>query len=139
MADIVTSIQAMRETMGDILQASGNRGARDKGTGDAGTASTNHEEPLVEQSQELMRTGASPEVVEQIPGDNGRCDVRYQKLELPVFIDEDPSNWLFRAERYFFVNGVYDDEKLQATAVCLEGPVLTWFKWREVRQPLSSW
>ncbi|KAF7810403.1 Deoxycytidylate deaminase [Senna tora] len=67
--------------------------------------------------------------------DNGR----YRRLELPVFYGEDPIGWLFRVERYFSVNAVPGEEKLDAVAVCIEGKALNWMQLMEVRNSVQSW
>lgn len=41
-------------------------------------------------------------------------------------------------ERYFKVNGITEDEKLFAVAVCLEGRALTWYQWLETRSPIKK-
>ncbi|KAF7836177.1 Retrovirus-related Pol polyprotein from transposon 17.6 [Senna tora] len=64
---------------------------------------------------------------------------KYRRLELPIFNGEDPIGWLFRVERYFIVNAVPGEEKLDAVAVCMEGKALNWLQWLEVRKPVQSW
>lgn len=46
--------------------------------------------------------------------------VRFRRLELAVFSGEDLMRWVFRAERYFLINGLDKDEKLEADTVCME-------------------
>ena len=49
-------------------------------------------------------------------------------LELPVFEGIDPDGWIFQAKRYFEINDLRADERLQATmVVCMEGEALAWF------------
>lgn len=64
---------------------------------------------------------------------------KHRKLELPLFEGEDPLGWIFRVERYFSINGVGEDEKLDAAVVSLEGKVLSWFQWMEARNPIRTW
>ncbi|KAL5547693.1 hypothetical protein UlMin_002924 [Ulmus minor] len=64
---------------------------------------------------------------------------RGKKLELPLFEGDDPFGWLFRADRYFTVNGIAEGEKVYAASVCLEGPALNWFQWVDSQTPFRSW
>ncbi|PHU30335.1 hypothetical protein BC332_02428 [Capsicum chinense] len=50
-----------------------------------------------------------------------REETRPRRLELPLFSSDNPYGWLNRAERYFHFNGIDDQEKLEAAAVCFEG------------------
>ena len=51
-------------------------------------------------------------------------DTQSQKLELPIFNDNNPDGWLFWAERYFEINKLTTTAKLHAVVVCLEGEVM---------------
>ncbi|XP_010270441.1 PREDICTED: uncharacterized protein LOC104606771 [Nelumbo nucifera] len=62
-----------------------------------------------------------------------------RKLELPIFYGENPDGWLFRAERYFEINGLLPAECLRAAVVCLEGDALVWYYWEDGRRPFRSW
>ncbi|XP_031253666.1 cation/H(+) antiporter 15-like [Pistacia vera] len=54
-------------------------------------------------------------------GEIGREDKRIKKLELLVFNGDDPYRWTFRANQYFVINQYEEEEKVEATAVCIEG------------------
>lgn len=62
-----------------------------------------------------------------------------RKLELLVFNGEDPIGWIFRAEKYFLVNHISKNEKMEAVAVCMERTALSWIQWLETRKQLQSW
>lgn len=68
-----------------------------------------------------------------------RSDQRNKKLELPLFDGGGPDGWIFRAERYFSINQMVEEEKLEATTMCLEGEALAWFQWEKKRRKLQSW
>ena len=68
-----------------------------------------------------------------------RPELRGRRLEMPLFDGCDPDGWIFRAERYFSVNGLMEMEKVDTTVVCLEGPALSWFQWEEKRQRMRTW
>ena len=63
----------------------------------------------------------------------------FRKLDMPLFSGEDPLGWIFRVERYFKVNRVVENEKIDAAVLCFENRALNWFQWREVRSPIVSW
>ncbi|KAF7802354.1 Retrotransposable element Tf2 [Senna tora] len=64
---------------------------------------------------------------------------KYRKLELPLFDGDDAVGWLFRVERYFSINRMKDEDKLEAMAVCLEGRALNWLQWIETREEMKTW
>ncbi|KAF7831606.1 Retrotransposable element Tf2 [Senna tora] len=64
---------------------------------------------------------------------------RVRRLEILIFNGEDPIGWLFRVERYFIVNAIPGEEKLDAVVVCMEGKALNWLQWLKVRKPVQSW
>lgn len=72
-------------------------------------------------------------------GTSKRDSGRFRRLELLVFSGEDSTGWMFKAERYFCINGLEEEEKLEATMVCMEGKALHWFLWSESRRPWRSW
>lgn len=65
-------------------------------------------------------------------------EYRRRKLKLPVFDDEDPNGWIFKAERYFSINQIGEDEMMEATVVCLEGEALAWFQWEKKMRKLQN-
>ena len=65
--------------------------------------------------------------------------VNKQVVELPIFSGDDPTGWLFRAERYFAINGITVEKRVISAAVCMEGMALVWFQWVEARKPNLSW
>ena len=81
-----------------------------------------------------------PEVVwapiEKIGGAEYRLG---RKLDMPIFNGENPEWWVFRAERYFHLNQLTEEEKLMAAVVCLDGDALAWYGWMETRGAFTSW
>ncbi|XP_024028604.1 uncharacterized protein LOC112093764 [Morus notabilis] len=65
-------------------------------------------EPVRDRDRRLQNE--SPERV------RGRNDHRGRRLELPIFQGDDPYGWMFRAERYFAINGVEEGEKVMAAS-----------------------
>ncbi|KAL2542353.1 Transposon Tf2-1 polyprotein [Abeliophyllum distichum] len=50
-----------------------------------------------------------------------------RRLEMLVFVGENPDSWIYHAERYFNVNLLTDPERLEATALCFDGEALAWY------------
>ncbi|WVZ21389.1 hypothetical protein V8G54_008711 [Vigna mungo] len=55
-----------------------------------------------------------------------------KKVELPVFEGFDPLNWINRADKFFELQRVSEEEKLSLAYIRMEGSAGFWFKfWRE--------
>ena len=65
-----------------------------------------------------------------------RWDHRVRRPKLPVFDGTDPDGWVFRAECFFDMNLMADDEKLEATVLSMEGEVVAW---EDSRRPFRRW
>ena len=52
---------------------------------------------------------------------------RDRKMELPLFIGEKVLDWLIRIKRYFRVNEIEGQKKMEVLLVALEGKELHWF------------
>ncbi|KAL2465358.1 Uncharacterized protein Adt_41209 [Abeliophyllum distichum] len=68
-----------------------------------------------------------------------RPDHRSRRLEMPVFEGLDPDRWIYKAKRYFAINQIADEERMEATVVCLDGEALAWFQWEKKPRKLHSW
>lgn len=64
---------------------------------------------------------------------------KYWHLKMPLFEGEDLMGWTFRMERFFNVNEVPENEKLNAAVIGLEGKAFNWFQWVETRRPVTRW
>ncbi|TYK03052.1 Retrotransposable element Tf2 [Cucumis melo var. makuwa] len=62
----------------------------------------------------------------KLDADNGYHDRnKFKKIEMPVFIEEDPDSWLFRAERYFQIHKLSESEKVLVSTVSFDGGKVT--------------
>ncbi|XP_024027268.1 uncharacterized protein LOC112093319 [Morus notabilis] len=89
-----------------------------------------HEEPRRYECENRQETPPIP---------RGRAEHRGRRLEMPLFQGDDPQGWVFRADRYFAVNDVEDEEKVMVASVCLEGQALGWFQCADAQNPFRSW
>ncbi|GJW60699.1 hypothetical protein Tco_0110034 [Tanacetum coccineum] len=62
-----------------------------------------------------------------------------RKLKMPLFDGEDAYGWIYRVERYFEIQEHPQQEQLRASALCMEGEALSWYRWSEGRTPFHSW
>ncbi|KAF7821313.1 Retrotransposable element Tf2 [Senna tora] len=141
-AAIQVDITSIKEFMLEMKDSLGRLEGKKTQEHDTGGSRLEGEKEQEEERQEEEGGGENRERRRIPQGDDSgaeRDNGRYRKLELPIFDGEDPIGWLFRVERYFPVNAVPGEEKLDAVAVCMEGKALNWIQWMEVRNPLQSW
>ncbi|PNY17867.1 hypothetical protein L195_g014621, partial [Trifolium pratense] len=50
-----------------------------------------------------------------------------KKVELPMFVGEDPAGWISRAEIYFRVQNTRPEIKVNLAQLCMEGPTIHFF------------
>ncbi|KAJ1408087.1 Retrotransposon gag domain [Sesbania bispinosa] len=62
-----------------------------------------------------------------------------KKLEIPVFSGDKAYGWITRIERFFRVNDMRDEEKMEAVLVALEDRALHWYQWWEEQTPSPTW
>ena len=51
-------------------------------------------------------------------GGGYRSDIRGRRLEMSLFEGEEPDGWIFQANRYFAVNRLTDEEKMDTATLC---------------------
>ncbi|CAH9101834.1 unnamed protein product [Cuscuta europaea] len=73
------------------------------------------------------------DVYSRIPVRNGR------RIDLPLFNGEGAYNWIIRMERYFRLNNIDEDEKVEASMVAMEDRALNWFHLWENQTEETSW
>ena len=48
---------------------------------------------------------------------------------MPIFEGEDPMGWLTKIEKYFRLQAVREEDKLEAVMIAMDGEALGWFQW----------
>lgn len=66
-------------------------------------------------------------------------DPRGRKMEVPIFNGDDAYAWIVRVERYFRLNEVLDEDKLNAVVLALEDRALNWYQWWEEQATALTW
>ncbi|KAA0054184.1 retrotransposon protein [Cucumis melo var. makuwa] len=64
---------------------------------------------------------------------------KYKKLEIPVFNGENPETWIYRAEHYFDINELADEDKVKVAVVGFGSDEVNWFCWSNNRKKVKSW
>lgn len=62
-----------------------------------------------------------------------------RKMDLPIFNGDEAHGWIVRVERFFRINMVREEEKLDAIMIALEGRALNWYQWWEEHTSELSW
>lgn len=58
---------------------------------------------------------------------------------MPVFNGEGPDSCIFRAETYFEIHELADDEKLKVAVISLSQDVIDWYRWTNNRKSIHTW
>lgn len=58
---------------------------------------------------------------------------------MPIFLGDDPDSWLFRAERYFEIHRLSDEEKMTVTVISFDDAALKWYRRTENRRSFKNW
>ncbi|KAL0539505.1 hypothetical protein IC582_023720 [Cucumis melo] len=64
---------------------------------------------------------------------------KYKKLEIPMFNGENPETWIYRAEHYFDINELMDEEKVKVAVVSFGPDEVNWFRWSNNRKKVKTW
>ncbi|KOM49024.1 hypothetical protein LR48_Vigan07g272800 [Vigna angularis] len=71
-------------------------------------------------------------------GNQGGMSQWRKRVELPVFEGGEPWVWIGRAEKFFEVQKVAEEEKLELAFISMDGYAGSWFRfWREKTKTLS--
>ncbi|XP_022878938.1 uncharacterized protein LOC111396702 [Olea europaea var. sylvestris] len=72
-------------------------------------------------------------------GGSWKTEIKGRRLEMPVFMGNNPDEWIFKAERYFTVNHLTELENLETAGLCFEEGALSWYQWEQKRRGVRSW
>ncbi|CAA7049796.1 unnamed protein product [Microthlaspi erraticum] len=65
--------------------------------------------------------------------------IQSKKVDLPLYEGSNPDDWLFRMEKCFGMNNVPESEKLEQALTCLTGAAVTWWRFSQEREHISTW
>ncbi|KAA0031986.1 Transposon Ty3-I Gag-Pol polyprotein [Cucumis melo var. makuwa] len=94
---------------------------------------------MVDVNESMMMEGKSEERRSRMEGDDSAGDrSKFKKIEMPVFVGNDPESWLFRAERYFQIHKLTESEKM-TVSINFDGAALDWYRSHEGHDPFVNW
>ncbi|KAL4018114.1 hypothetical protein IC575_021704 [Cucumis melo] len=64
---------------------------------------------------------------------------KYKKLEMPMFLGENPESWVYRAEHFFEINNLPESEKVKVAVVSFGQDEVDWYRWSHNRKKVGSW
>ncbi|KAA0048167.1 retrotransposon protein [Cucumis melo var. makuwa] len=64
---------------------------------------------------------------------------KYKKLEMPMFLGENPESWVYRAEHFFEINNLPESEKVKVAVVSFGQDEVDWYRWSHNRKKVESW
>ncbi|KAH9733790.1 hypothetical protein KPL71_017135 [Citrus sinensis] len=64
---------------------------------------------------------------------------RFSKLNFPKFEGENPNGWIYKCDRFFNINGIVEEEKVEMVSIHLEGHALEWFQGYEAGHENINW
>jgi len=95
-----------------------------------GEASTSHSLYVDGSSFQNPGTHQSSPVLKQHP---------YVKVEFPKFSNEDAMQWLYKAEFYFRVYFILEEQKVSLASLQFDGKELAWFQLMERSNQIQDW
>ncbi|KAL0560711.1 hypothetical protein IC582_001124 [Cucumis melo] len=64
---------------------------------------------------------------------------KYKKLEMPMFLEENPESWVYRAEHFFEINNLPESEKVKVAVVIFGQDEVDWYRWSHNKKKVESW
>ncbi|TYK23218.1 retrotransposon protein [Cucumis melo var. makuwa] len=64
---------------------------------------------------------------------------KYKKLEMPMFLGENPESWVYCAEHFFEINNLLEAEKVKVAVVSFGQDEVDWYRWSHNRKKVESW
>ncbi|XP_052723768.1 uncharacterized protein LOC128193723 [Vigna angularis] len=122
METLEISMGGLESAVQELVRVLGERGRRDDGHLDGSQGSVNGR-----RTDEEERVGSGVEGGHREEQPSWR-----RRVELPVFEGSEPMNWIYRADKFFELQGVPEEEKLRLAYISMEGIAGHWFRfWRE--------
>ncbi|TYK26819.1 putative membrane-bound O-acyltransferase C24H6.01c isoform X5 [Cucumis melo var. makuwa] len=64
---------------------------------------------------------------------------KYKKLEMPMFLGENPESWVYRVEHFFEINNLSEAEKVKVVVVSFGQDEVDWYRWSHNPKKVESW
>ncbi|KOM41166.1 hypothetical protein LR48_Vigan04g136400 [Vigna angularis] len=119
---IEISMGGLEAAIQELVKVMGERGRRHEGNSDGSQGSVNER-----RNEEDERDGSRLD-----GGHREQQPYWRRRVDLPIFEGSDPLNWIYRADKFFELQGVSEEEKLRLAYISMEGIAGHWFRfWRE--------
>ncbi|TYK02434.1 retrotransposon protein [Cucumis melo var. makuwa] len=89
----------------------------------------------------VMKLKGKMDETEPVTETNGTVtdQSKYKKLEMPMFLGENPESWVYRAEDFFEINNLPESEKVKVAVVSFGQDEVDWYRWSHNRKKVESW
>lgn len=64
---------------------------------------------------------------------------RFKKVEMPTFAGLELESWIFRAERYYEIQKLSEDEKMIVAIISFDGIAMAWYRYTDNREKFRDW
>ncbi|CAH9109958.1 unnamed protein product [Cuscuta epithymum] len=103
--------------------------------------STNSKTSARQGSSDSRSVSGSHRSTSSRPIDNHRSwmEKSGRKVDLPLFNGNDAYGWTIKVERFFKLNQIDDEEKVDLVTLAMEGRALNWYHWWEEHSNVRTW
>lgn len=74
-----------------------------------------------------------------LSGGGNPIQAKFSKLYFPTFDGDNPTGWIYKCGRFFYANGIVNEEKVGLASIHLEGKALEWFQGYEAGNKEFTW
>ena len=67
-------------------------------------------------------------------GTTGGIQTQFSRVDFPQFNGENPTGWIYKAEKFFRYQSTADNEKVLLASFNLQDDALQWYQWFEKKQ-----
>lgn len=96
---------------------------------------------MMQEQREFLRHGRreGQPAEHGAPVHRGEDFYRKAKVDFPRFESGDPTEWIYKVNKYFEFNKISEDSKLPLVALHLDGAASSWYQWLETNHQVRSW
>ena len=84
-------------------------------------------------------TSSTHRVSSSQPHSTAFSQPRPMKVDFPRFSGEDVMHWIYKAERFFKIYDILEEQKVDIASVHLDGKALPWFQMMEKANQVPNW
>lgn len=103
------------------------------------TLSRGKDGSLVTEGSLKRRAGTEVEEGESSQAKGGGDRGKYKRLEMSIFKGDHPDSWVYRAEHYFEIHELTNEEKIKVAIISFDHDSVDWYRWSNNRKPIWTW